>query len=75
MAPAEGRQLEPVRAARNAGTRLVARRHGQRRRVRGAQLALTRTIDRRAEKLLAAQPAPDEVKQLEKAPEDHQDLM
>ncbi|NUP39653.1 MAG: hypothetical protein HOY76_22235 [Streptomyces sp.] len=40
-----------------------------------AQLALTRTIDQRAEKLLAAEPAPDEVKQLEKAPEDQQDLM
>ncbi|MGW3121853.1 hypothetical protein ACWDBW_32725 [Streptomyces sp. NPDC001107] len=40
-----------------------------------AQLALTRTIDQRAEKLLAAEPAPDEVKQLEKAPEDHQDVM
>ncbi|GAA3807946.1 hypothetical protein GCM10022403_047640 [Streptomyces coacervatus] len=40
-----------------------------------AQLALTRTIDQRAEKLLAAEPAPDEVKQLEKAPEDHQDII
>ncbi|MCD9879309.1 hypothetical protein [Streptomyces guryensis] len=40
-----------------------------------ARPALTRTIDQRAEKLLAAEPAPDEVKQLEKAPEDHQDLM
>ncbi|MFF4503296.1 hypothetical protein [Streptomyces sp. NPDC001401] len=40
-----------------------------------AQLALTRSIDQRAEKLLAAEPAPDEVKQLEKAPEDHQDVM
>ncbi|MEV6944837.1 hypothetical protein AB0N07_23075 [Streptomyces sp. NPDC051172] len=36
---------------------------------------LARTIDQRAEKLLAAEPAPGEVKQLEKAPEDHQDLV
>jgi hypothetical protein len=34
-----------------------------------AQIALTRTIDQRAEKILAAEPDPDEAKQLEKVPD------
>jgi len=34
-----------------------------------AQLALTRNIDQRAEKLLASEPDPDEAKQLEKVPD------
>ncbi|MDQ1026392.1 hypothetical protein QF035_003974 [Streptomyces umbrinus] len=34
-----------------------------------AQIALTRTIDQRAEKILASEPDPEEAKQLEKVPD------
>ncbi|MFI7402514.1 hypothetical protein ACIBW9_18940 [Streptomyces sp. NPDC049541] len=42
---------------------------------RHATVGAPATVTKRAEKLLAAEPTPDEVKQLEKAPEDHQDLL